>query len=41
MGKSLITLEHISKSYDGQLILDDLNLDIHENSFWMWQDHNP
>ena len=33
MGKSLITLEHISKSYDGQLILDDLNLDIHENSF--------
>ncbi len=33
MGKSLITLEHISKSYDGQLILDDLNLDIYENSF--------
>ncbi len=33
MGKSLITLEHISKSFDGQLILDDLNLDIHENSF--------
>ena len=33
MGKSIITLEHISKSYDGQLILDDLNLDIHENSF--------
>ena len=33
MGKSLITLEHFSKSYDGQLILDDLNLDIYENSF--------
>ena len=33
MGKSLITLEHISKSFDGQLILDDLNLDIYENSF--------
>ncbi|RKM62385.1 ABC transporter ATP-binding protein [Butyrivibrio sp. CB08] len=33
MGKNLITLEHISKSYDGQLILDDLNLEIHENSF--------
>ncbi|MBO5621961.1 MAG: ABC transporter ATP-binding protein [Butyrivibrio sp.] len=28
-----MTLEHISKSYDGQLILDDLNLDIYENSF--------
>jgi spermidine/putrescine transport system ATP-binding protein len=33
MGKELITLEHISKSYDGQLILDDLNLSIYENSF--------
>lgn len=33
MGKDLITLEHISKSYDGQLILDDLNLHIYENSF--------
>ncbi|MBQ9303076.1 ABC transporter ATP-binding protein [Butyrivibrio sp.] len=33
MGKDLITLEHISKSYDGQLILDDLNLSIYENSF--------
>ncbi len=33
MGKSLITLEHISKSFDGQLILDDLSLDIYENSF--------
>ncbi len=33
MSKELITLEHISKSYDGQLILDDLSLSIHENSF--------
>ncbi len=33
MGKDLITLEHISKTYDGQMILDDLNLSIHENSF--------
>ena len=33
MGRDLITLEHISKSYDGQLILDDLNLSIYENSF--------
>nr|WP_297704792.1 ABC transporter ATP-binding protein [uncultured Butyrivibrio sp.] len=33
MSKNLITLEHISKSYDGQLILDDLSLSIHENSF--------
>ncbi len=33
MGKDLITLEHITKSYDNQLILDDLNLSIYENSF--------
>ena len=33
MGRNLITLEHISKSYDGQLILDDLSLSIYENSF--------
>jgi spermidine/putrescine transport system ATP-binding protein len=33
MSKDLITLEHISKSYDGQLILDDLSLSIYENSF--------
>ncbi|WP_029232054.1 ABC transporter ATP-binding protein [Butyrivibrio sp. VCB2006] len=33
MGRDLITLEHISKSYDGQLILDDLSLSIYENSF--------
>lgn len=31
--KELITLENISKSYDGQLILDDLNLTIRENEF--------
>ncbi len=28
-----ITLEHISKSYDGTLILDDMSLSIKENSF--------
>ena len=33
MSKDLSTLEHISKSYDGQLILDDLSLSIYENSF--------
>ena len=33
MSKELITLSHISKSFDGQLILDDLNLVIHENEF--------
>ncbi|MCR5669981.1 MAG: ABC transporter ATP-binding protein [Butyrivibrio sp.] len=33
MPKDLITLEHISKSYDGHIILDDLSLSIYENSF--------
>ncbi len=33
MSKNLITLEHISKSYDGHVVLDDLNLEIYENSF--------
>ncbi len=33
MSKDLITLEHITKSYDGQTILDDLCLSIYENSF--------
>ncbi len=33
MKKELIQLQHISKSFDGQLILDDLNLSIYENSF--------
>ena len=31
--KAIIQLEHISKSFDGQMILDDLCLDIHENEF--------
>ena len=31
--KKLITFENISKSYDGQLILDDFNLYIRENEF--------
>lgn len=33
MQKELIKLEHISKSFDGQMVLDDLNLNIHENEF--------
>lgn len=33
MEKELIKLLHISKSFDGELILDDLNLTIHENEF--------
>lgn len=33
LSKNLLQLQNISKSYDGQLILDDLSLDIHENSF--------
>ena len=31
--RPIITLEHISKSFDGQMVLDDLCLDIHENEF--------
>ncbi|MCM1253735.1 MAG: ABC transporter ATP-binding protein [Clostridium sp.] len=33
MKKELIRLEHISKSFDGQMVLDDLELHIHENEF--------
>lgn len=33
MSQPLIDLQHISKSFDGELILDDLNLSIRENSF--------
>ncbi len=33
MSKELIQLNHISKSFDGELILDDLCLTIHENEF--------
>ena len=33
MNKPIITLEHIDKSFDGELVLDDLSLDIHENEF--------
>ena len=29
----IIKLDHISKSFDGQMVLDDLCLDIHENEF--------
>ncbi len=33
MKKELIQLQHISKSFDGNLVIDDLNLSIYENSF--------
>lgn len=33
MEKELLRLEHIEKSYDGKLILEDLDLTIHENEF--------
>ncbi len=33
MKNALVNLEHITKSYDGQMILDDLNLYIKENEF--------
>ncbi len=33
MKKELIQLQHITKSFDGQMVLDDLNLSIYENSF--------
>lgn len=33
MSKRLIDLTHITKSFDGQMILDDLNLYIRENEF--------
>ena len=33
MSQPFIDLQHISKSFDGELILDDLNLSIRENSF--------
>ncbi len=33
MAKELIHLSNISKSFDGQMVLDELNLTIHENEF--------
>ena len=33
MGQSLIDLVHISKSFDGDIVLDDLNLSVKENTF--------
>ena len=33
MKPTLVDLIHISKGFDGQLVLDDLNLSIHENGF--------
>ena len=33
MSQPLIDLQHISKSFDGEMVLDDLNLSIIENSF--------
>ena len=33
MSNRLIDLQHITKSFDGQMVLDDLNLYIRENEF--------
>lgn len=33
MSHKLIDLQHITKSFDGQMVLDDLNLYIRENEF--------
>lgn len=33
MGKKLIQLENITKTYDGNMILDDFNLYVKENEF--------
>ena len=33
MDKELLKLEHINKSYDGNQILEGLDLTIHENEF--------
>ncbi|MBQ0026107.1 MAG: ABC transporter ATP-binding protein [Lachnospiraceae bacterium] len=33
MGAPIIELLHVTKSYDGQMILVDLNLSVHENEF--------
>jgi spermidine/putrescine transport system ATP-binding protein len=33
MGQSLIDLRNISKSFDGNMVLDDLNLSVKENTF--------
>ena len=33
MGQSLIDLVNITKSFDGTLVLDDLNLSVKENTF--------
>mgnify|MGYP002756727679 CR=1 FL=1 len=30
---TLVDLQHISKSFDGEMVLDDLNLTVPENSF--------
>ena len=30
---TLVDLKHISKSFDGEMVLDDLNLTVPENSF--------
>ena len=31
--KKIIELRHLSKSFDGQLVLDDISLDIYDNEF--------
>ncbi len=36
----LVNLEHISKSYDSHMVLDDLNLYIRENEFLTLRQNN-
>ena len=33
MAEKCIELKGITKSFDGQIVLDNMNLDIHENEF--------
>ena len=48
MKNALVNLVNISKSFDNQMVLDDLNLYIRENEFltllgpqWLRKDYNP
>ena len=42
MSKDFITLEHITKSFDSQMVLDDLNLTLSLIHIWairLWKNH--
>ena len=40
MSQPFIDLQHISKSFHGELVLDDLNLSIRENSYVTFVGHS-